>query len=106
MIISHPAVYGNFVSESSTDAENFEATNLDLSSTNHLRFRVRGDNEALMALTSQSGEVSFYIALASGSSQDVSITSETDYDSITLNVPIMADDTYSEFWLKWNEYQV
>ena len=102
--------YKNFTSESSTDAFNFEPTNLDLSSTDHLRFRVRGDREALMILNSQSVnngvEPRFFVAIATGSAENVTIASETDIGSVLLEDPVIAADVYSEFWIKWTPSEV
>ena len=83
---------------------------MDLSSTDHLRFRVRGDREALMILNSQSvnngEEPRFYVAIATGSAENVTIASETDIGSVLLEDPVIVADVYSEFWIKWTPSEV
>ena len=103
-------VYKNFTSTSTSDATNFNSTGVDLSTTNHLRFRVKGDLHALLALSSVTSgsedEVLFHIALADGQSDDVTITSNTNYETESSGVTLINVTHYNEFWLKWNSSEV
>ena len=100
-------MYREFTTIALTDTEELTSTEIDLRAVTTLRFAVRGDLEARMALITDDGSSEFQIILGHDSPDAVRVMGVNDLDeTVEAKEDLLYNTEYRKFWLTWENGEV